>query len=144
MSYTITKARTERDLYRVALLNETIFPSDAPVRIADGQSTWWLVRDTDTGEHVGFCGMHKSPTSYSCGVLERAGLVEQARGKGLHRRMIDVRVQEAKKQGWSKVLTYTVDNPHSDNSLINRGFLRLHYTKEDAIEGVTYWKRKVR
>jgi hypothetical protein len=55
---------------------------EADVWQIDG-SFWWLVRDENNGP-IGFAGLHVSDRDHGIGILCRAGVVEEARGHGLH------------------------------------------------------------
>lgn len=55
--------------------------------------------------------------------MAAAGLVKTARGKKLHKKLIDVRMQYCKRNEISHLITYVLDyNLASANSLINKGF----------------------
>lgn len=80
----------------------------------------WLAYVDD--EVAGFATMKKI-SGMSYGYLERVAVLKKYRGKGIQKKLIDVRVKYARSQGWKGVLTYTTpDNYPSVNSLMHRGF----------------------
>ena len=100
----------------VAALDRLIFAADAPQKL-DGR-VWWLAR---LGRKVvGFAGMLvDGDTAF----LSRAGVIESARGRGIHHAMIRARVSYARSVGCTQVLTYTLaSNVNSANNLIAEGF----------------------
>jgi GNAT superfamily N-acetyltransferase len=70
-----------------------------------------------------------------------AGVHEEYRGRGLQKRLIRARVRHAKRIGWKYAITYTIDNPPSENSLIGCGFKR--YAPADPyVKGTAnYWRK---
>lgn len=76
---------------------------------------WWVLMDK--GLIVAYCGMwHSGNISMLC----RAWVYEPYRGKGLQRKMIDIRIRNAK---GNTIITYTTpDNIVSANNLIAKGF----------------------
>lgn len=74
--------------------------------------------------------------------LRRAGVVPEARGVGLQRRLIRARVAWARTVGASHVETYTLpDNPWSMCSLIDCGFRPWEPPDRYAGDGRVYWRR---
>lgn len=129
----IRRAVTERDLESVRHMDRVIFPYDEKIEL-DG-AVWWLVEDDD-GAVVGFGGVSIGPpyAFVSQAYLRRAGLLSRVAGRGLHRRLIRVRLAYARAQGATHAVTYTVsDGLKSANNLIACGF-RL-YTPWQAWAG---------
>jgi len=73
------------------------------------------VRDQE-GLAVGFCSaVHRPQLGYV--YLSRSGVDASARGHGLQRRMIRVRLAWAKRQGAARVITYALFSNHP--SIVN-------------------------
>ncbi len=132
--------RMSDDLDEVLELNKRIFYLDQKLAGPDLlDSTWWLAYDGK--EPIGFAGLAVKNAVLSVtghepvrlddvweGHLVRAGVVKEARGKNLQRRLISVRVREAKRLGCLKVVTYTATkNIASQRSLISCGFKPYWY-----------------
>lgn len=119
-------------------LDKTCFPIDTPYSPTTEGTTWWLVYDEDKVP-VAFAGVRYMPIDnyfYLC----RAGVIPRARGKGLQRRLIRVRLAFAKKRGAAGVYTMTsVDNPASSNNLIRCGFELFIPSYEWGGTGMIYW-----
>jgi GNAT superfamily N-acetyltransferase len=105
-------------------LDALTFPED-DVYTKDGRGLyWWTVTKHDHVHRrvVGFCGSLYWPPD-NCVFLCRAGVLPEARGQGLQRRMIRVRVAHAASVGAEGCYTYTTkDNITSANNLIRCGF----------------------
>jgi L-amino acid N-acyltransferase YncA len=66
----------------------------------------------------------------------------EARGHGLQRRLIKVREQQAKRNGWRACITYTApDNFASANSLIKAGYRLYGPSEVWAMPGALYWRK---
>lgn len=104
---------------------------------------WWLVRDVETKETVAFAGL--TPASYDAntGYLKRVGVLKEARGHGLQKRLLRVRERKARKLGWFTLLTDTTDNPPSANSLIAGGFKIFDPSYRWAFGHSIYWKKEL-
>jgi GNAT superfamily N-acetyltransferase len=118
-------------------LDDRIFRGSDPVQIA--RAIWWLVLDMDD-QPVAFGGLSR------CGdvaYLRRAGVLENARGVGLQRRLIRARVAHARRSGAGRVVTYTMPhNVASMRNLISEGFSPVsgHYY---VGSGVVYWGKSL-
>jgi GNAT superfamily N-acetyltransferase len=118
---------------------------DTAPQIDPAKGYWWLLFDKDDPERpAGFCGLTQSSYSQNFGYLKRSGVLEAHRGRGLQLRMIRVREAEAKKLGWSYVITDTTDNPASSNTLIRAGYklFKPRYPWGPLAETL-YWKRTI-
>ncbi|MHA1676469.1 MAG: GNAT family N-acetyltransferase, partial [Candidatus Njordarchaeales archaeon] len=62
---------------------------------------YWAIKKD--GDHVGFCILTILDTDIA--FLSRAGLMESARGRGLHRKMILVRERYARSKGVKSIIT---------------------------------------
>lgn len=117
-------------------LHAKTFPLDHFDQIKN--STYWLVWNND--RPVGFCSVRKLDQKIL--FLSRAGLLGCARGKGLHKRMIQVRVRWAIRQGYDKLITYTtIENIQSSSNLEKCGFRRYIPDYAYAGKNVLYYMR---
>ncbi len=117
-------------------LHKKTLPSDDFDTIK--HSTYWLVWHND--RPVGFCSVRKCDREIL--FLSRAGLLDAARGKGLHKRMIRTRIRWAIKEGYGKLITYTtIDNIQSSSNLEKCGFKRYLPDYAYAGKNVLYYMR---
>ncbi len=130
---TAIRHTTNRDT--VAALDRACFPGDEPYPTTDAR--WWLA--LDAGKPLGFAGAKFWPPD-RCVFLCRAGVIPEARGKGLQRRLIDVRLRWATSVKARGAYTYTTpDNLPSANSLIHCGFKLFEPSYAWAGSDVLYW-----
>lgn len=132
--------RRTRDLSTVAQLDAAII--GAVLSAAElAASVWWLARDDD-GDPVGYCGACIEPESPRVCYLIRAGVLPDARGQGLQRRMIAARLAWARGQGLTTAITYTTaTNVRSMRSLARARFLPYAPADPWAGAGSVYWHR---
>ena len=94
----------------VRALNKKTFPSDGFYE--SKKNMYWLAiakYSSKEDEVVGFA--IATVVNHEILFLSRAGIIYKARGKGLQKRLIRVRINYAKKHGFKKAITYTsVDN----------------------------------
>ena len=134
----IRRAHSEEHLEIVQQLHDEVFSSlDSDPRVGDGD--WWLVWEGE--EPVAFAGgrvVSEVGFYYLC----RVGVVPSARGLGLQRRLIRVRVNQARKQGLQEVITdTTASNLPSANNLIREGFTLYLPSYQWAGADGLYWRR---
>lgn len=98
-------------------LHRDIFNGSAPVPDLD-VGDYWILYDSTTP--VGFCGLVPGRTD-GTGYLIRVGILGSLRGRGLYRRLIQVRERKAKKYGWTKLVTDTI-HPSVVNKLTKAGY----------------------
>ncbi len=111
-----------------------------------GQST-----EASNGSHVtsnngpvGFAGLHVENFDHGIGSLCRAGVVEEACGRGLQRQLIKTREVFAKKLGLKRLTTYThVSNIPSSNNLIACWFRLCEPPKGCADDEFLYWEKEL-
>lgn len=116
-------------------LQEICFESPSDRRQL-GDSYWWLAYRNK--KPVGFAGL--KPDKYGNGFLCLAGVVPEARGHGIHRRMITARVKFGRQLGLKRLYTYTKLNPASANSLIAAGF-RAYLPPSMWAGDASYWQK---
>ncbi len=118
------------DLARICL------PGDDPPLVHEGH--WWLAYVGDVA--VGFAGLRDARTDPEAGFLCLAGVVPQARGRGLQRALIRARVAKARRLGKRRVISYTAAwNWRSANNLIACGFRQYMPVKVFGGGDVCYW-----
>jgi GNAT superfamily N-acetyltransferase len=135
----VTIRATHDDDDEIARLDRECFADEAsPVDLDTHNPECWLAVTAEG-----------APVAYAVAVLidgvaylRRVGVVPEARGHGLQRRLIRARVAWARGVGASRVETYTAhDNPYSMASLIACGF-RPHVPPWAYVgAGVVYWRK---
>ena len=131
--------RHSRIQNRLSALQGICLPHDEPYDTNFG--SWWIV--TEDGRDVGFAGLVRTVTWTDCGYLCRAGVVPAYRGQGLQKKLVYVRIRQAKSLGWKWLITDTTDNPASANSLISCGFKLFKPTKPWGFKNTLYWRKKL-
>jgi N-acetylglutamate synthase-like GNAT family acetyltransferase len=131
--------RKESVQVRLLALQNICLPYDTPVDTNFG--CWWIANEA--GRDTGFAGLTRTVSWTDCGYLCRAGVVPTARGQGLQKEFIRVRIRQAKAFGWKWLVTDTTDNPASANSLIATGFKMFEPSKPWGFKHTLYWRRKL-
>lgn len=124
-------------------LDLACLPDDEPYDKAGPGLYWWTVTEHPSKRVVGFCGsLYWGPDNVV--FLCRSGVLPEARGRGLQRRMIKTRVAHAASIGAKGCISYTsVENPVSSNNLIRCGFELYEPDYKWAGEGYLYWWKTV-
>ena len=113
------KIRETKNRKLIEKLNERIFPED-PLEVGPTDPCW-IVYLADMP--VGFGTLRPLPYEAESVFFSRAGLQEIARGAGLHKRLIGVRLSWCKRNGYKNIITYTLqENLASANNLASMGF----------------------
>jgi len=123
---------------KLSRLQKVCLPYDQPIDTNFG--SWWIA--TENGVDIGFAGLVRTVSWTDCGYLCRAGVIPDARGQGLQKKLINVRVRQAKALGWNWVVTDTRLNPASANSLISCGFKMFEPSKPWGYKDTLYWRKK--
>jgi len=92
------KIRKTKEVEKVKKIFRQIFPEDDWYE-SPGNHYWLVFSDKEV---IGFCSSvdcRLKEKSNKCLFLSFAGLLKKARGKGLHKRMLKVRENHAKKIG---------------------------------------------
>lgn len=131
--------RKESVQLKLSVLQNKCLPFDTPYDTNFG--CWWIA--VENGRDIGFAGLVRSVSWTDCGYLCRAGVVPAARGRGLQKKFIRVRIRQAKALGWKWLITDTTDNPASANSLIATGFKLFQPSKPWGFKNTLYWRRKL-
>lgn len=132
--------RHDGDRPLIEYLDSRLFSEEERVDNVE-ESVWW-VGWTDQNTPVAYAGARYIPSAHAV-FLSRAGVLHEARGQGLQRRMIALRLRWARTTAARYVITYThPENIISSNNLIKQGFLM--YTPEWAWAGreFLYWIRE--
>jgi GNAT superfamily N-acetyltransferase len=118
-------------------IDKVCFPDEGHVAF-DG-AYWWAAYD-EKNKTVGIAALTYFPERTA--FLSRVGVLPGFRGNGLHRRFVRAREREAKRNGYTRMVTYTSkENVVSSNNLIKCGY-RL-YTPEYnwGLPYGLYWQR---
>lgn len=115
------RIRRTDDEPKIEEITWKIFKSDEEVE-SEPDDVSWLVWD-DRNKVVGFCSIRPLKTERGYAYLSKSALLYEARGKGLHKRMIRVRVMWARKNGYKAIITYVERfNIASFKNLLKLGF----------------------
>jgi len=136
--------RTQENLDIISKLDRRIFATDSSVMEEDRKTVVWWIVYSQTDEPVGYCAM-RVDRQWNRGYFVRAGVLTKVRGNRIHRRLISVRRNHARRLGLKELCTYTYAyNCRSINNLIRAGF--EIYVPRGWIknyEGFTCWRAKV-
>lgn len=123
------------------VMDEQLFPPAHNVAPGLDRGAWWIA-EID-GRVVGYAGaLVWEPDR--CLYLTRAGVLPEARGRGLQRRLIRARVAHARRLGLTGAYTYTLNwNEKSANNLIACGFRLWWPARPWAAKSAVYWYRDV-
>lgn len=131
------------DIDLMEWLNDELFPNDDFEGIEVG-NRFWVARSLPSKTAVGFCSVRPSRDGVGA-FLSRAGVLEPARGQGLHKRMIQVRCRWAHSKGYPYILTYCLkSNEPSAISLQHAGFSLYAPLWRWAGEECFYWRRDLK
>ena len=109
------------DSHRIYRLEQRIFPGQFFEGPESG-NTYWIAVD-ETNHDVGYASARPSQAEVDALFLSRAAVSPWARGRGIHRDLIAVRVQHAAAHAFPVCVTYTAwDNVRCGNNLIACGF----------------------
>lgn len=131
------------DLDLIQELDRTIFPTTPALTDEElAGSTWWVARMG--GEPVAFAGLRIEDDGRKA-ILLRAGVLKQARGARLQRRLIRAREAYARRAGVPRLYTYVwAYGLASMNSLIACGY-RPYYVErspyKDNYQTFMYFQR---
>jgi GNAT superfamily N-acetyltransferase len=121
------------ELQRACLPHDTLYFPD--------QGVWWLAYHRRTP--VAFACLCPSEQTPQGVYLGRCGVTHAARGKGVQRKLIRVRLAWAKRHGYKWAVSDTTDNVPSANNLIACGF-RLYTPKVlYSFARALYWRKRL-
>jgi GNAT superfamily N-acetyltransferase len=124
---------------KLSALQKICLPFDNPYDTNFG--SWWIA--VNNNRDIGFAGLVRTVSWTDCGYLCRAGVIPSARGQGLQKKFIYVRIRQAKAFGWKWLVTDTRHNPASANSLIATGFKMFEPTKPWGCKDTLYWRKRL-
>ena len=125
---------------KLSRLQSICLPCDNPYDTNFG--FWWTVTSS-SGDLVAFAGLVFSSRWSDCGYLCRSGVVPSSRGQGIQKKLIRVRIRQAKAVKMKWLVTDTHDNPASSNSLISCGFKLFDPSSPWGGKGTLYWRLKL-
>lgn len=132
--------RCSKTQSKLSVLQKKCLPFDKPFDTNYGY--WWTVTDA-LDNHCAFAGLVSSVRWSDCGYLCRAGVLPSHRGHGLQKKLIRVRIRQAKALGWNWLITDTYENPASSNSLIACGFKLFEPSNPWGADKTLYWRLKL-
>lgn len=105
---------------------------------------WWIVSNGKQ-DPVAFAGLKPlNGLNKGMGFLCRAGVLPTARGNGLQRRLIKVRVSMARRIALKEVITYTSrENYRSAANLLRSGFRFYRPSQEWGVPHALYFHREL-
>jgi len=125
--------RKTNDEVTVRRIYKDCFPGETSIELKDQRNQWWLLRVR--GEEVGFCAARPASLSPRVCFFSLAGVLPKYRGYRLQVDLIRIRLKWARRNGFSRVITYTsTDNIPSARNLIRCGFT-LFEPNFDWVEG---------
>ena len=135
MGFTEMSIRQTKDFDLICALNNTIFPLDDLE--LDHKTRAWIVWENKLP--VGFCTLRMIGKRIA--YFDRAGLLERAKGQGIHSKMVAVRERYACTHHCKSTITYTMKyNIKSLITLIRKGW--EFYEPEYKYSGDVYYFRK--
>lgn len=125
--------------FRLPYLQESCLPGDDPRDFS--KDTVWIGTDA-SGLDVAFCSLR--PLDDGQWYLSRAGVIPSARGAGLQKRMIRLRIRHVrcKAPGAMLITDTALDNHASSNSLMACGFQLYEPHTRWAFDNGLYWRRR--
>ena len=142
MKFTVKQIDIRKKEYVTILmyLQKRCLPGDKPMKIDRGH--WWIAY-AENGKPVGFAGLTRSSQWTNAGYMCRAGVLPEYQGHGLQKKLIQVRIQKARRLNWEWLITDTTNNPASANSLIAMGFRMYMPSVPWAWKHSNYWRLNV-
>lgn len=122
----------------IVRMDADCFGAEAPA-LSHNRGAWWVLKDGK--KSVAFCGIEPSYRTELGGYLSRAGVLRSHRGHGIQKQLIRTRVDYARTQGWTQVVSDTCENPASSNSLISCGFRIFAPENPWSFKHAIYWKK---
>lgn len=83
---------------------------------------WWITYETESQKPIAYAGL-KIYKSKINAFLCRAGVLKKYRGLGLHKKLLNKRIEFCKKYGIKYIYTYTsIENIRSANNILKNKF----------------------
>jgi GNAT superfamily N-acetyltransferase len=120
-------------------MDEACFPGDKRPGL---HGDWWLIEEGDVLK--AYCALWPSVRQDGAGYLARAGVLPEARGLGLQRRMIRLRERAAKAKGWNLLFSDTSkENVASSNNMIRCGYKLWRPSDPWSFDDALYWRKVI-
>lgn len=121
------------ELQRACLPHDSLYFPD--------EGVWWLAYHRHTP--IAFACAAPSQQTPQGVYLGRCGVTPAARGKGVQRKLIRVRLAWAKRNGYKWAVSDTTDNVPSANNLIACGFRLYEPAVPYSFARAVYWKKRL-
>lgn len=125
----------------LTVLHKLTFFDEAPLPNLD-EGHWWIgYRGNKSLEPVSFASIIPSDRYPRTGYFKRVGVLSAHRGQRLQARHMRAIEARAKRNGWSRIISDTTDNPHSANNFIATGYRILTPEFPWAFPRSIYWTK---
>lgn len=102
---------------------------------------WWLAYRKE--KPVAFAGLVPSSQYRNVGYFKRAGVTPKHRGNGLQIRLMRVRINKARKLGYTHLVSECTETAYSANNFIKAGFKIYDPKFPWAFRNSIYWIKKL-
>jgi GNAT superfamily N-acetyltransferase len=102
---------------------------------------WWMT--TELGQPVAFAGIIPSSLGIGIGYLSRVGVLGEAAGHGLQRRLMRAIEQQARRSGLCCIVSDTTGNVVSANNFIRCGYVLFQPERPWAWGDSLYWRKVI-
>lgn len=127
-------ADTLAELHRTTFFDAAAIPDF-------GQGHWWIAFRERTP--VGFAGVIPSMHAQDAGYFSRVGVTRSHCGNALQLRFMRAVEAQARRNGWSAIVSDTTDNLVSANNFIRAGYRLYHPRDPWAWPHTLYWRKRV-
>lgn len=133
------RVKRSKDINLIKQLHKEIFPYDT-CDVLDTDIFWIVINQNNKA--VGFCTVR--PLECGIAYFNWAGLLSEATGQGLHRRMIRAREKWCRKENFETIVTYTTtDNIPSAKNLIRCKYDLFTPEYDWAGEELLYFRKNI-
>lgn len=132
-------AKTQTNTLLLRQLHDETFGDEAEVPDFS-EGWWWLAFDKKIP--IGFGWLAPSHRYNDFAYLGRCGVIPLYRGKGIQRKLIQIRERKAKKNGYNGCVTDTTRNIPSANNLIRAGYLLYTPSTLYGFSDTLYWRKR--
>jgi GNAT superfamily N-acetyltransferase len=122
----------------LADLHRLTFFDSAPLPDFD-RGQWWLAYND--ARPIGFAGIVPSTHARNAGYFCRVGVVDRHQGRGLQLRLMRAMESQARRNGWSAVVSDTTNNLPSANNFIRAGYRLYQPEVPWAWPHTLYWRK---
>jgi GNAT superfamily N-acetyltransferase len=128
-----------RHLHNLEWLHLHCFPSDTFPDWSAG--TWWI--SFEDKKPIAFIGVEPVKSWKEAVYISRVGVVQEHRGKGLQKFLMN-KVVQASSGFFDYVISTTLENPASANSFIGCGFKTYLPAVPWGFAGTIYWTKEIK